>query len=111
MNTESTQTPPGVAPRRLVVQGVSLGFGRGGSKIEEVLALGLNLGDVIRGKEYHGADGWSEAELTLLWMGREVVVWGYRWRHSEHPEKWWDGGERANWSLSCREWFLHNTKS
>lgn len=85
-----------------------LGTVLGKSHAEEVAALDLKVGDTIRGKEEY-ADGWHEARLTILWIGREVVVYHYEYRSNHFPDGWHSRGETANFTLSCREWFQERT--
>ena len=92
----------GVVDRRLV----RLGCPHGDNCADEARELGLKVGDIIRGKE-GGNDWWNEARLTLLWIGDSVCVWRKQWRNKAGPSAgWYDEGEAANWTLSCREWFL-----
>jgi hypothetical protein len=100
-NDESDSGQPQVGSDALV----RLGSGQGACHADQARSLGLVVGDVIVGREYYGEDGWSEAELTLLWMGNEVCVWRQRWRNAHRPDLWFNGGERPNWSLTSREWF------
>ena len=95
-------TSPECSLQRLV----RLGVGKGNSCAEDVRAFGLKIGDIIVGKE--GGDGWwNETRLTLLWIGKEKCVWKHQWRGNHGPiNGWHDDGEKANWTLSCREWFL-----
>lgn len=64
--------------------------------------LGLQIGDTIEGREEYPG-GWSEARLTLLWLGEEVAAWRVTERSSSHPE-WSEPEESADWTLECREW-------
>lgn len=70
---------------------------------QQARSMGLKVGDTIRGREEYGAGQWSEAQLTLLWLGDEVAVWLERNRSNLSPE-WADHGEAANWTLDCRTW-------
>jgi hypothetical protein len=101
MTNPNTQ-PPSVDSSALV----RLGSGHGLSYTAQAQSLGLKVGDTIVGKEHYGGGSWSEAELTLLWMGAQICVWRHRWRNSRFPNLWNGGGEAANWSLTDREW--HN---
>lgn len=63
----------------------------------------LKVGDTIIGRETYHDDGWHEAELTLLWLGKEVSVFSVRTRNDRDPE-WFGPTEEANWALDCRKW-------
>jgi hypothetical protein len=67
--------------------------------------MGLNVGDVIEGTECYGMNGWSEARLTLLFMGQHCAVFATSRRSSSSPE-WVECREQANWTLNCRDWVL-----
>lgn len=102
MNKPDDSNANEVAVPRLV----RLGRPHGGNCADEARELGLKIGDIIRGKE-GGEDWWNEARLTLLWIGDSVCVWRKQWRNKGGPSVgWYDEGEAANWTLSCREWFL-----
>ena len=70
-------------------------------------AMGLIVGDTIRGIERASGGGWHEALLTLLWIGNELAVWRERSRSSTHAI-WEDGGEVSDWVLDCRPWVVVN---
>lgn len=70
---------------------------------DQVRAMGLAVGDTIRGIEDYGDGEWNEAELTLLWVGDEIAVWRERGRSRLTPD-WVDHGESASWTLDCRQW-------
>lgn len=70
---------------------------------QQARAMGLKVGDTIRGREEYSDGGWSEAQLTLLWLGQEVAVWLER-KRSSRSQKWTIHGEAANWTLDCRPW-------
>ena len=67
--------------------------------------MGLQVGDVIQGKECHGDCGWSEARLTLLFIGKQCAVFATSRRNSMHTE-WVEYPEQANWELNSRHWYL-----
>jgi len=69
---------------------------------DQCRAMGLTVGDKIVGRETHSS-GWSESELTVLFIGLEVVVFSERQRDS-NCARWWSEGESADWTLECREW-------
>jgi len=92
-------------PSRLVL----LGRGAGKTHADEIKSLGLKVGDTIRGKEGGAAPGrswWHEVRLTVLWIGEKEVVYRKQWRANHRPDKWHDEGEAANFTLSCREYYL-----
>lgn len=63
---------------------------------------GLRIGDTIEGCE-SGRGWWHESRLTLLWVGKDLVVWRTISRTNESPE-WTSPQEAANWNLCCRRW-------
>ncbi|MBC8741694.1 hypothetical protein F6X40_34600 [Paraburkholderia sp. UCT31] len=72
------------------------------STADQCREMGIELGDVIEGRESYPG-GWNEARLKLLWLGEDVAVWSEQSRDSRSPE--WDAPEeRSNWTLDCREW-------
>jgi len=101
MKTESTPSPSGVDPRRLVF----LGRGTGRTHADEIKSLGLKVGDVIRGKEEVG-NWWHEVRLSVVWVGEKEVVYRKQWGSSYLPDGWCSDGETANFTLSCRDYFL-----
>jgi hypothetical protein len=69
---------------------------------DQVRELGLSVGDVIVGREEY-SDGWCDAELTLLFVGKEVAVFNKRTRSNRAPS-WNDVRENGNWTLAFRDW-------
>jgi hypothetical protein len=70
--------------------------------------MGLKVGDVIVGREGRGdpATGWwQEQRLTLRYLGEQRCVWKSEWSNKALTE-FRDDGESANWTLSCRDWYL-----
>lgn len=65
--------------------------------------LDLNVGDTIVGRETYSTGAWSEAKLTLLWMGKDVAAWNVHRRTDIEP-RWRSTGEQANWTLAHRKW-------
>lgn len=65
----------------------------------QVREMGLSVGDVIVGREYD-----FEAELTVLFVGKQVAA--FKVRRRKTGEKWRDEGESGNWCLDSRRWFL-----
>ena len=63
--------------------------------------MGLTVGDKIIGSESYSCFWW-ETELTLLFLGTEIVVWSER--HRETATSWSNHKESASWSLDYREW-------
>ena len=105
MNTHSTPTLVAVAKPLLVL----LGRGTGLTHADEIESLGLKVGDTIRGKEGSDTPGrswWNEVRLTVLWIGKKEVVYRKQWRANHHPDGWYDDGETANFTLSCREYYF-----
>ena len=66
--------------------------------------MGLKVGDTIIGREGRG-DWFNETKLTLLFMGQQTAAWKVA-RRSDSLPKWRDDGESANFTLSCRKWYL-----
>jgi hypothetical protein len=60
--------------------------------------MGLVVGDVIVGREYT-----SEAELTVLFVGKTVAAFVVRRR--EVGGKWGNEGESGSWCLDSRRWY------
>lgn len=71
---------------------------------DQAREMGLQVGDVIVGRETYLSGSWSESELTLLWLGERTAVWHERRRNTIHPE-WFDAGDSANWNLAHRQWY------
>lgn len=69
--------------------------------------MGLVVGDVIVGREEHSGGKWSEAELTVIFIGQDVVVFSQRTR-SFLAEEWINFGESGNWMLYFRDWYKIN---
>lgn len=73
---------------------------------DQVRELGLSVGDVIVGRENWGNE-WSDAELTLLFVGKEVAVFSERnlsTVEGRMTEKWSKPKETASWTLAYRDW-------
>lgn len=72
---------------------------------DQVRELGLSVGDVIVGRENRGHE-WSDTELTLLFIGKEVAVFSERNRSSVEGviSKWSKPKESASWNLQFRDW-------
>lgn len=93
--TESVQ--PKQALRRL-------GTATGDTHADQARSLGILVGDTIVGIETYGDHTWSEAKLTLLWIGERVCVWDQSRRSSHNPDIWISEGECPNWTLNSRDW-------
>ena len=74
-----------------------------GEVADQCRALGLEIGDTIFGREEGPSGCWHEAELTLLWLGREAAVFRERERTNANPE-WSEPRESGDWTLECRNW-------
>jgi hypothetical protein len=75
---------------------------------DQVREIGLKVGDVIVGREGGGdpeTGWWQEQRLTLRYIGEQCCVWKSEWSNKANPE-FRDDGESANWTLSCRDWYL-----
>jgi hypothetical protein len=109
MKTKQATTMVAVDQPRLVL----LGRGRGRTHAEEIKSLGLKVGDTIRGKEsgdIPGRSWWHEVRLTVLWVGEKQVIYRKQWRANHHPDGWHDDGEVANFTLTCREYYLEGSR-
>ena len=67
--------------------------------------MGLVVGNTIVGRETYATGEWSEAKLTLLWIGRHEAMWMLRRRNIGRP-RWRMDGECANLTLKYRQWYL-----
>ena len=65
--------------------------------------LRLRVGQTIQGREYWRNGQWSDARLTLVWRGTQVLVWQV-WTRTSIDPAWLDRGEEARWTLRCRRW-------
>ena len=75
---------------------------------DQAREMGLKVGDVIVGREGGGdpvTGWWQEQRLTLLYLGEQCCVWKSEWSNKAITE-FRDDGESANWTLSCRDWYL-----
>lgn len=70
--------------------------------------LGLAVGDTLVGRETYSTGAWTEAKLTLLWVGAELAVWKVQRRSNVKPH-WRVSGEQSNWTLNCRDWYQLTT--
>jgi len=72
---------------------------------DQARELGLKVGDTIQGREDVG-EGWSEARITLLWLGTTQAVWivSGRTNRSRFERGWSFPYESAGWDLHCRDW-------
>ena len=72
---------------------------------DQVRELGLKVGDTIQGRQDVG-EGWSEARITLLWLGTTHAVWivSGRTSRSRFKRGWSFPYESAGWDLHCRDW-------
>lgn len=68
--------------------------------------MGIGVGDTIEGRETYDDGHWSEARLTLLWIGEQVAVWMVWRRNSSTKPDWYCTGEQSNWTLQCRDWYM-----
>lgn len=73
---------------------------------DQVRELGLSVGDVIVGRENWGHE-WSDAELTVLFIGKQVAVFSERTRSTIEgvmAKKWSKPYETSDWMLEFRDW-------
>ena len=68
---------------------------------DQARELGLKVGDTIQGREEVG-DGWHDAWITLVWLGKTNTVWIVSGRNNRRP--WSPPYESANMDLDSREW-------
>lgn len=66
--------------------------------------MGIKVGDTIVGRENYSNGKWSEAKLSLLFLGKEAAVWKVMRRSNDQP-RWRTDGEKSNWILDHREWW------
>ncbi len=72
---------------------------------DQARELGLKVGDTIQGRQNVG-EGWSEARITLLWLGATQAVWivSGRTNCSRFERGWSHPHESIGWDLHCRDW-------
>ena len=68
---------------------------------DQARELGLKVGDTIQGREEVG-DGWHDAWITLVWLGKVNTVWISSGRSHRRP--WSPPCETVNWDLETRDW-------
>lgn len=51
-------------------------------------SMGLMVGNTIVGRETYSDGKWSEAKLTLLWLGKHEAMWAVKRRSSERFVKY-----------------------
>jgi hypothetical protein len=73
------------------------------SRADQCRDLGLQVGDTIRWRTVWQNGYWSEAELTLFWLGNDAAVFRVRER-SMRKREWSDPHESCAWSLEFRDW-------
>lgn len=81
-----------------------------GTPAEQCASLGLAIGSIIIGRETLSNGHWSDAKLTLLWVGKELAVWRVH-RRSHKDLDWKETGEQSNWTLDVRDWYLQPDNS
>ncbi len=75
---------------------------RPGTPAAQSRQLGLEIGDVIVGREGTSVR-WGETKLKLLARTRECCIWNVWSRTSGNPT-WRNEGEDVDWDLSFRHW-------
>lgn len=75
----------------------------GSSAAAQCRKMKISVGDTIVGREAYGNGLWTEAKLTLIFLGREQCVWKV-YRRSSQERRWRAAGEQSNWTLAHREW-------
>jgi hypothetical protein len=83
-----------------------LGAGKHHNAADQCREWGLCLGSVIVGRETHNCGEWNEKKLKLIFLGKQCCVWDVWSKFSDAGYEFLYMGEQANWTLSCREWFL-----
>jgi hypothetical protein len=78
---------------------------RSGDCAKQCREMGLEVGNIIVGRETYSSGEWSEAKLTLLFLGKYEAMWSVKRRSSARPN-WRSDGECGNWTLDCRQWHL-----
>lgn len=87
------------------MRGVKLKCPRHGDTAKQCREMGIDVGNIIVGRESWADGGWSEARLTLLFLGKSVAVWSVKKRNNTNP-RWRSDGECGNWTLRYRQWEL-----
>jgi len=73
-----------------------------GGPAQQARAMGLKVGDVIRGKTHEQAN--TETELTVMWLGLWAAMFRVRRRNGDGV--WSEPTESSSWDLTCRNWYL-----
>jgi hypothetical protein len=68
---------------------------------DQARELGLKVGDTIQGRQEVG-DGWHDAWITLVWLGKVHTLWIVSGRNNRRP--WSSPYESVTWDLDSREW-------
>jgi len=74
----------------------------GATTADQVRAMGLQVGDRIRGLSCN-FEGCHEILLEVLWIGAQVAVFRTQCRAGA-DDPWEPPYETANWSLAFRPW-------
>jgi hypothetical protein len=77
---------------------------RGGHCADQCRYMGISVGDTIIGRETYSTGVWSEAKLTVIFIGKQECVFESMSRNTNKPQ-WRSNGESANWSLCHRDWY------
>ena len=75
------------------------------SPADQARELSLKVGDTIQGREEVGK-GWSEAQITLLWLGMTHTIWIVSGRTNlpRLQGGWSCPHESVSWDLHTRDW-------
>jgi hypothetical protein len=71
---------------------------------DQVREMGISVGDAIIGRETYSTGVWSEAKLTVIFIGKQECVFNTMSRNTDKP-KWRSNGESTSWSLNYRDWY------
>lgn len=80
---------------------------------DQAREMGLNVGDVIVGRDCGGdaKNGWwREERLTLKYIGERCCVWDVEWRNKALTV-FRSEGESSAWTLNLRDWYRITFKS
>jgi hypothetical protein len=77
---------------------------RGRHLADQCQYMGISVGDTIIGRETYSTGAWSEAKLTVIFIGKQECVFESMSRKTDKPQ-WRSNGESTSWTLECRDWY------
>lgn len=75
----------------------------GRCRADQCRELGLEVGDTIEGRSEFNTGYWTEARLTLLWIGNQMACFLVSERNIAKTD-WSEPHESCAWTLEWREW-------